>query len=197
MAKDINSELLTAMREIIRRAIITLAVLRDPDRRYLGLSQMPQHVIRDVHEAYGYSSAPVREFQPTALEVSQMEIVLPWLAWLRRDHGDIEVRRFIGWAMGVPTWRLAKRENCSDRTILNRIDRSVSLMIENFVGAHIEVEVVDEPYRSTPYAMVYERPQGIGDPVQIRKVYVGGVGFVRGGKRLRTAAETVDEKILV
>ena len=101
MTTDQNIQLVTAMREIIRRAVITLAVLRDPDKRFLGLSQLPQHVVHDVKEAYGYSSVSVREFQPTALEISQMEVVLPWLVWLRRDHGDIEARRFIGWAMGV------------------------------------------------------------------------------------------------
>jgi hypothetical protein len=196
MTKDQNIELVTAMREILRRAVITLAVLRDPDKRFLGLSQMPQHIVHDVKEAYGYSSVSVREFQPTALEITQMEIVLPWLAWLRRDHGDLEARRFIGWAMGVPTWRLAKRENCSDRTVMNRIDRSVSLMIERFAGAHIAVEVIEEPYKSTPYALVFERPSSIGDPVKISKVYIGGIGFMKGGKRLRTAAETVDQNYL-
>ena len=196
MTTDQNIQLVTAMREIIRRAVITLAVLRDPDKRFLGLSQLPQHVVHDVKEAYGYSSVSVREFQPTALEISQKEVVLPWLVWLRRDHGDIEARRFIGWAMGVPTWRLAKRENCSDRTIMNRIDRSVSLMIEQFAGAHIAVEVIEEPYKSTPYALVFERPEAIGEPVRISKVYIGGIGFMKGGKRLRTATETMDENYL-
>lgn len=184
------------MREIIRRAVITLAALRDPDRRYLGLSQLPQHVVHDVNEAYGYSSVSVRDFRPTALEISQMEIVLPWLAWLQRSHGRGEARRFIAWSMGVPLWRLAKREGCSDRTVTNRIDKSVSLMIERFIGASIDVEIVDEPYRSTPYAMVFDRPLAIGDPVQIRKVYVGGVGFVKGGRRMRTAQEDFHDKYI-
>lgn len=188
-------DLLAAVREILRRAVMTLAALRDPDRRYLGLQQMPQHVVHDVKEAYGYSSATVRDFQPSAYEIAQADVVLPWLAWLRREHGDIECRRFIGWAMGAQIWRLAKREKCSDRTINNRIDRSVSLMIEKFVGASIPVEMIEEPYRDAPYALVFDRPDQFGAPVKISKVYVGGVGFMKGGRRVRTAQETVSEKI--
>jgi hypothetical protein len=188
-------DLLAAVREILRRAVMTLAAMRDPDRRFLGLQQMPQHVVHDVQQAYGYSSTAVREFIPSAYEIEQADVVLPWLAWLRRQHGDKECRRFIGWAMGAPIWRLAKREGCSDRTINNRIDRSVSLMIAEFVGAEIEVERIEEPYRDAPFALVFERPEQFGAPVKISKVYVGGIGFVKGGKRLRTAQETVSEKI--
>jgi hypothetical protein len=183
-------ELLAAMREILRRAVMTLAALRDPDRRFLGLSQMPQHVVHDVKEAYGYSSASVRDFQPSAYEIEQADVVLPWLAWLRREHGDVECRRFIGWSMGAQVWRLAKREKCSERTIHNRIDRSVALMIERFVGAEIEVERIEEPYKHAPYALIFERVPGPhGSPVVVRKVYVGGIGFMKGNKRLRTAME--------
>ena len=80
-------ELLQAMREIVRIAIMTLAALRDPDRRYQGFASMPQNVVHDVREAYGYSSATVREFIPSAFHISQMEVVLPWLAWVRREEG--------------------------------------------------------------------------------------------------------------
>lgn len=185
-----KSQLLAAMREIIRRAVMTLAALRDPDRRYLGLAQMPQHVVHDVKEAYGYSSATVRDFAPSAYEIEQADVVLPWLAWLRREHGDMECRRFIGWAMGAPVWRLAKREGCSDKTIHNRIDRSVSLMIAEFIGPTIAVEQIEEPYRDAPYALVFDKPSGPhGGPVNIRKVYVGGIGMMRGGKRLRGGAD--------
>lgn len=189
--RETPQELLAAVREILRRAVMTLAALRDPDRRFLGLQQMPQHVVHDVKEAYGYSSASVRDFQPSAYEIEQADVVLPWLAWLRRQHGDVECRRFIGWAMGAAIWRLAKREGCSDRTIHNRIDRSVSLMIAQFVGADIEVEEIEEPYKNAPFALLFDRPDQFGAPVVVRKVYVGGIGFMRGGKRLRTAMETV------
>lgn len=183
-------DLLSAVREIVRRAIITLAATRDPDKRFLGLSQMPQNVVHDVQEAYGYSSTAVRNFQPTAYEITQMDVVLPFLAWLRRQEGDIAVRRIIAWSMDVPNWRIAQREGCSERTILNRIDRSMVAIIGKFMGGGVEVEEIDEPYRGTPYALVFERPTIMNAPIQVLKVYVGGLGMVRGGRKLRTAIET-------
>ena len=183
-------ELLAAVREILRRAVMTLAALRDPDRRFLGLAQMPAHVVHDVQDAYGYSSASVRDFRPSAYEIEQAEVVLPWLAWLRRAHGDIECRRFIGWSSGAPVWKLAKREKCSERTIHNRLDRSVAIMIREFCGANIPVEIVDEPYKDTAFAAIFERSPGPHERVRVLKVYVAGIGFMKGNKRLRTALET-------
>ena len=183
------SQLLSAMREIVRRAILTLAAVKDPDKRFMGFSSLPQHVVQDVKEAYGYSSASVRSFAPTAYEIDQMEVVLPWLAWLRREEGETAMRRIIGWTMDVPMWRLAHREDCSERTITNRIDRSMSKMIGQFWGDEVEIEYVDEPYKSTPYAMIIERPEGRDRKCVIQKVYVGGVGMMKGGKKLRTAIE--------
>lgn len=190
MTKTIPPDLLEAMREIVRVAIVTLAALRDPDRRFLGYASLPQNVVHDVHEAYGYSSATVREFIPSTFHISQMEVVLPWLAWVRREEGDKAIRRIIGWAMGVAAWRLGQREACSERTIQNRIDRSICAIIRKFAHAELDVERVEEPYKGATYAMVFERAVGTEAPVLIQKVYIGGMGMMRGGKRLRTALET-------
>src|SRR3990167_6073221 len=128
---DIPPDLFHCMREIIRRAVMTLAALRDPDRRFMGWSRLPVHVVHDIQEAYGYSSASVRGFSPSPQEVDQMEIVLPWLAWLRQSEGDLACRRILGWAMGAALWRLGQREKCSDRTVTNRIDRSIAAIIKD------------------------------------------------------------------
>lgn len=189
-AYDVAPELLEAMREIVRLAIVTLAALRDPDRRFLGYASLPQNVVHDVREAYGYSSATVREFIPSAFHISQMEVVLPWLAWVRREEGDMAIRRIIGWSMGAAIWRLGQREKCSERTIHNRIDRSVCAIIRKFADVNLDVEVVEEPFKGATHAMVFERPSGTDGPVLIQKVYIGGVGMMRGGRRLRTALET-------
>lgn len=191
MAKDdVPAELLEAMKEIVRVAIVTLAALRDPDRRYLGYASLPQNVVHDVREAYGYSSVSVREFIPSAFHISQMEVVLPWLAWIRREEGEQSIRRIIGWAMGATAWRLGSREGCSDRTIHNRIERSICAIIRKFAGVDLDVERVEEPYKGASYAMVFERPTGTEAPVLIQKVYVGGMGMMKNGRRLRTALET-------
>jgi hypothetical protein len=188
-AKEIPSELLGAMREIVRYAIMTLAALRDPDAKYLGLAQMPAHVVHDIQQAYGYSSTSVRSFRPSPFEIEQMDTVLPWVAWVRQQEGDLACRRIIGWAMGAPLWRLGQREQCSDRTIMNRIDRSIAAIILKFAGVGITVERIDEPYKGTHYAMILEKPAGPHGAVFIRKVYVGGLGYVRNGKRMRDSAD--------
>lgn len=188
---DVPADLLNAMKEIVRIAVVTLAAMRDPDRRYLGYAQLPQNVVHDIHEAYGYSSTKVREFIPSAFHISQMEVILPWLAWVRREEGETAIRRIIGWSMGVAGWRLGQREACSERTVYNRIDRSVCAIIRKFAGVDVGVERVEEPYKGAEYAMVFERATSTDEPVVIRKVYVGGLGMVKGGKRLRTSIETV------
>lgn len=183
--KDIRPELLAAMREIIRYAVMTLNALQDPDRKYLGWAQLPMHVVHDTRQAYGYSSAWVRSFQPTAHDISQMEVVAGWLAWLRRMEGEIALRRIIAWSLGVAHWRQGQREQCSDRTIQNRIDRSVSAIIKQFTGTDIPVERVEEPYKGAIYAIIFDPPdqtsEGVVKPM---KIYIGGQGMWKDGKWL-------------
>ena len=122
--REIRQELLAAMREIIRYAVMTLNAVRDPDARYRGWSKLPTTIVRDVQEAYGYSTPWVRRFSPTARDITQMEVVMPWLAWLRREEGQDAIRRIIAWSLGVSVWRIGQREECSESTVMNRIDRS-------------------------------------------------------------------------
>lgn len=190
---SIPAELLHALREIIRRAVMTLAAVRDPDRRHLGWSSLPMNIVHDVQDAYGYSSASARNFAPSPHEVEQMEVVLPWIAWIRREEGEAACRRILGWAMGAALWRLGQREKCSDRTINNRIDRSICAIVRRFVGVNVEIERLEEPYKGTNYALVIEKPHGPhGGEVEIKKVYIGGMGFMKGGKRLRSGVEAID-----
>lgn len=186
----VPDDLFDALKEIIRRAVMTLAALRDPDKRFQGLSRLPVGIVHDVQEAYGYSSASVRNFAPSPKEVEQMEVVLPWLAWVRREEGEIAIRRILGWSMGASLWRLGQREKCSDRTITNRIDRSVVAIIKQFVGVSVEVEIINEPYKGANYALVYDKPPGPhGGEVTIKKVYIGGLGYMVGGKRWNNGQE--------
>jgi hypothetical protein len=188
MAKpaDIRLEVLQAVREIIRYAILTLNAVRDPDARYRGWSQLPVTIVRDVADAYGYSTPWVRKFSPTARDVSQMEIVLPWLAWLRREEGQDSIRRIIAWSLGVSLWRLAQREEVSEATISNRIDRSVAKIIQQWVGANIPVERIEEPYQGQTYAMIWEKSPGpVTGQIRHMRIYIGGKGLWRRGRFLR------------
>jgi hypothetical protein len=192
--KDIPAELLAALRELIRYAVMTLAAVRDPDARYLGWSKLPANIVHDVQEAYGYSTPWVRSFRPSPRDIEQMEIILPWLAWVRREEGETAIRRIFGWAMGAALWRLGQREQCSDATIVNRINRSVSAIILKFAGVDVPVCPIDEPYKGAVYAMIFEKPPGPHGEAEIliKKVYVADRGFWKNGKRLRNGQENYD-----
>lgn len=194
--EEATTELIAAMREIIRYAIMTLSALRDPDARFLGMAQAPVEIVRDATEAYGYSSPRLRRFQPSPKHVAQMEIVMPWLAWLRRQKdGEIALRRLIGWSMGVQTWRLGMREECSEQTILNRMDRSVVAIIKQFASVTLPVEKIEEPFDGPKYSLVTDRlPGPHGGEVRVMKVYIGGDGFYRGGKPVRDGREKAERK---
>lgn len=192
--EDVRTEVLLAMREILRYAIMTLAALPDPDARFLGWAQMPVNVVHSVKEAYGYSSTFVRRFQPTPAHVQQMERVGPWLAWMRRECGEEALQRLIGWSMGVPAWKLGQREGCSEKTVMNRMDRSVAAVIRQFSGADIVVEEVEEPIDGVKYAVIFERPDATSNsPVKFMKIYIGGRGMWRGGKYLRDGSHRAEK----
>lgn len=177
---------LAAVRELIRYAVMTLSALRDPDAKYLGLAQLPAPVVHDTREAYGYSSAVVRSFQPSARDISQMEFFAPWLAWLRRTEGEQALRRIIGWAMGVAVWKLGQREGCHPDTIDNRIDRSIAAMVRHHIGRSIEVEQVEEPYKGALYSAIIHKSPGPHGVAKLQKVYVADYGFMKGGRKLRS-----------
>jgi hypothetical protein len=70
---------------------------------------------------------------------------LVWLVWLRAEEGKRAVHRVLHWARGVPTWMQAQRENCSGRTILNRIDRSMAAILREFLDTETDVAPIEEP----------------------------------------------------
>jgi hypothetical protein len=94
--------MLAALREVVRRAWQTLATLRDPDLHYFRRGGWLFSVVHDVNQAYGYASAQARGFRPSSQDVSRMEVVMHWMAWLRRTEGELALKRIIGWSMGVP-----------------------------------------------------------------------------------------------
>jgi hypothetical protein len=189
---EIRQELLAAMREIIRRAIITLNAVPDIDARYRGWAKSPVRIVRDQQEAYGWALVSIK-YQPSPQEIEQADLVHPWLAWLRRVEGQTDFDRIIAWSLGVPAWKLGQRERCSDRTIINRIDRSVGAIIKTFADVDISVEYVDEPHKKAVYAMVWEYPPGpITGEVKSMKIYIGDRGFWKAGRYLRDGHEKIN-----
>jgi hypothetical protein len=124
---------LAAVRDLLRRAVLTLAALPDPDGRFLAArtTWWPE-VVRDVHEAYGYAPPRVRRFAPTPHDVSVCLEVLGFLAWHRRAHGDNQVRLFLAWALGTPKWLLGQRIGRSEDTVMRRIDELAIAIANEF-----------------------------------------------------------------
>lgn len=187
--------MLAGLKEVVKRALWTLAAIRDPDARfrYQGTA-WGFDVVQTMQEAYGYSKPRVRSFAPSPEDVSQMEIVAVWLAWIRRTGGENDLRRIIGWAMAVPTWRLAQREACSEKTILNRIDRSLNSILKEFGNMDAGVERIEEKRVFAGCSFNLERPSiwdAVADP---SKVYVAGVGWMKNGKKWRDGQERASRK---
>lgn len=197
MSRPENEALLETIKLIVRRAIVTLMTLRDPDRKY---QRMPQTawllpVINNSQESYGYREYG---FEPTAIDLQNMEIIAKWLAWLRRAEGEDALRRLLRWATGMPPWRMALLEHCCERTIRNRTERSIAAMMNNFVALDLQIELVEPDHigaasyngklfgPSMPYSLDFEKAPGPhGGPVILKKVYVHEKGFLRGGRRIR------------
>lgn len=180
-----------AFKEIVRRAIMTLLALKDPDRRWQSMSDgWLLSTVRDAREAYGYSEY---RWEPSAHDISQMEVVAGWLAWLRRTEGEGALRRIIAWTLAVPWWKLGQRERCSERTVRNRLDRSMASMVQRFASVDLSVEEVEDSKVATPYAMVLEKPSDTDGPVVLRKIYIYDQGFMIGSRKWRDGREKAEK----
>jgi hypothetical protein len=164
-----------------------MGALSDPDARYRGWARQSMHIVHDVREAYGWAPAAVRRFRPSARDVSQSELVEPWLAWLKREHGGQAWRRLLAWAMGAPLWAIGQRERCSDRTVMNRIDQSVRAIVLEFAGVDVPVEYLTEPLNGCVYAFIMEpvHASAAGGEIRHMRIYIGGRGVWRAGRWLR------------
>jgi hypothetical protein len=131
------NDLAVVTREALRRAILTLAALPDPDQRYLRYVTPNISVVRDAAEAYGWTPARVRFF-PTPFDCSVYLEVLGWLSWYDREipQGGHAVRIVMAWATGCEYWQLSRRFSCSERTLRRKIDG-----VADTIGHTFEPEV--------------------------------------------------------
>ncbi|MGF6431478.1 DUF6362 family protein [Bradyrhizobium elkanii] len=175
----------SALKVAIKRGIVVLDALGDTELKFQSMSQVWNRATADAVLAYGYNETRVR-IVPTAREIAQAETVADWLAWLGHHHGGIP--RLVAWAHDDPIWRMAERERCSERTIHNRIDRSVALILEHFGGVELTLEVVDERAGPAhpPNFMTGRGTVGVNPVVNPHgKVWIGGVGWMKDGRPWR------------
>lgn len=176
--------LLIALRSLVQRSWKTLMGMPDCDAKYLNQkSGWVFSVVHDAREAYGYSPARVRTFTPSAQDISNMEVVMTWMAWLRRKEGNLAIQRIMSWSLGLPLWQISQRERCSERTVLNRIDRSLTAILAKFLAADLDLEIVEEPLAAPVTSFCEERPvMGESASIEPGKVWIAGIGWMFRGK---------------
>jgi hypothetical protein len=192
-------------KEQIRAAWNTLSMLPDPDARFRRAFSggWPLPVVMEARDAYGATPASWRG-TPTPKEVTEMEEALDWLAWLHGgkppEGGEYSTKRIAKWSWGIPVWKLAQGERCSERTIHRRIDRSIAKIYAHFGGVTVEISPVDEP-EPLPDRIRADAPPhgGANESWEIPKpgkVFIDGIGMMNEGKKDRPAAHDIDEKKL-
>lgn len=186
----------SALKAVIKRAIIVLDALGDSEMRFQNTGQVWDRAIDDAGMAYGYSEASVR-FVPTAREIAQADIVADWLIWLGMHGGG--VKRLVSWAHDDPIWRIAERERCSVRTVHSRIDRSVAAILKEFGGLDLLLPVIEEGPEPAHPNFATQRPTAAehGSLIdQHGKVWIDGVGFMKNGKRLNDGRDKISDRML-
>jgi hypothetical protein len=185
-----------ALKAVIKRAIIVLDALGDSELRFQNQGQVWSRAIDDAAMAYGWTEATVR-FIPTAREIAQAEIVADWLVWLANNGGG--VKRLVAWAHDDPIWRIAERERCSERTVHNRIDRSVAAILKEFGGMDAEIQEIEEkPAKAHPPNFMTQRSvSAYTAPIgQHGKVWIDGVGFMKHGRRLNNGQNRISDRMM-
>ena len=186
--------MLAALKAAIRNGVLVMQALDDPDYKYRRPLTSTWRISApdDPNTAYAYTELRLR-FVPSPRDITRAEIVDSWLVWLRATEGKRGTHRVFHWARGAPQWLLAQRENCSERTISNRIDRSMAAILREFLCTEADVEHIEEPAEPPVHSFhgehVSELVGAIGGHA---KVWIDGVGFMRDGRRTRDGREKAE-----
>ena len=120
------------VRELLRRAILTLASLADPDLRYrLGPRTAWPPYVQHARDAYASAPPNIRVFHPTSRDIEVVTDVLRHLAKYGREQNTQDLKLFHAWVFGASTWMLQmrvttnRRQPASPSTVRNRLNRLV------------------------------------------------------------------------
>lgn len=197
---DSGRKMLAALKLAVRDAWRVLSLCPDPDKRFRGSLSgawcFP--VVHDSRDAYGAAEV-FSVARATPQDITRMEIVMEWMAWIRRlapqqGGGDFAVKRIMGWSLGTPIWVMAQRERCSERSIERRVDKSLSAVLAEFLAVTVELDTVDEPLERA------DRIRGFTDrpitsescELEPGKVFIDGIGFMFHGKRYNDGGKLLD-----
>jgi hypothetical protein len=99
----------------------------------------------------------------------------------------------------MPTWMQAQRENCSGRTIINRIDRSMAAILREFLDVETDVAPIEEP-AALPVRHYHASWEATTGPAGVRenfgRVYIDGIGYMKDGRRLRDGSHKIEDRRL-
>lgn len=112
-------ELMPSVRELLRRAILTLAAVPACRGPQSPQNPLANRMIHDAIEAYGYQPPAVKMFTPTPRDVSTYLDVLDMLSWYQREYGETKVKVFVSWAFDLPfriiAWQIKRSEDTVQR----------------------------------------------------------------------------------
>lgn len=136
-------------RELLRRAILTLAAIPDPDRRFRTGPKTAWPAFAQDWHAYAARDATVREYTPTPDDIGRYLTVLDWLtAYGRQSARNAEnARLFVARTFGVPIIRLQIRVTtnrprlASAKTVHNRLDHVVETIAKQHETAIEEMRL--------------------------------------------------------
>ena len=138
----------------------------------------------DPNTAYAYTELKLR-IVPSPRDITRAEIVDSWIVWLHSTEGKRGAHRVWHWARGAPQWLLAQRENCSERTIINRIDRLMAKILAEFLCTEVEVGHVEEPAEQPVRSFHGEHVSEFEGSVEKHgKCWIDGVGFYEGREEI-------------
>jgi hypothetical protein len=189
---------LAALKIVIRDGILTMLAMDDVDAKYRGPLRSTWRISApdDPNTAYAYTELRLK-VRPTPRDITRAEYVDSWLVWLHGVEGKRGTHRIFHWARGAPQWLQAQREHCSERTIVNRIDRSMAKILSEFFLAEATVEHVDEPADKQVHSFHSAHVSEIEGSIEKHgKCWIDGVGFMRDGRRLRDGQDRVEDRRL-
>ena len=189
--------LLRGLKEIVRTSVIVMYSIGWRDTQFMRSAMGAINIVDDPKLAYGYAETLVKQFSPR--EISRAEMVDSWLTWLSlRDDGITQVARIQDWARGIALWQIAQREDCSERTIINRIDKSMAQILAELFNVKVNLVLVIEALEKQPLSFLLEKSvsNNAGERTNFGKVFVHGTGFMRNGRPLRDGRHKADDKKL-
>lgn len=166
-----DEELFAITRDLIARAILTLAAIPDPDLRFrVGPRSAWPDYVREARDAYASAPPRIRAFAPSPNDLGVFLDVLDMLNAYRRAGSTAaeNVRLFTARVFGAPIWMLQqrcttnRRQPASKQTVYDRLDAVVSAVMRAHREKLMELrfDKLDELDQFGPY-----RPYG-GDSAE-------------------------------